>query len=403
MPKVIIAEKDLTNAEAIQNDDYIVLIPGTRALKSNETEEYFKDADTFKKSLTEVESGEDFWDLPSKMAYRLLKLGMTVLYRVISDKSVLDDLGLESGDLGFWGPYKDKSLYNLRFLTAGGYASRASAEAMIRCAAARGDAIALIDFPEIGESGSDYSTEALQSYIKSLAVDEVVRENGVHENSFKYAAAFAPTIKFKESLEDGGSIEYPASFGYLACFAKHVKSYPDWFAMAGSVRGKLPYEGVETSYRYGQVDIDSLQDRTTEGSKAVNVITEIRPYGNIVWGNRTLFPIETDPETDTRGLKASSFLNIRHICCDIKKTLYRAARRFTFEPNSDTLWINFKGAITPLLEEMRTNQGIRGYKVVKETTDQKATLKAVVKIIPIEAVEDFDLTVELSDSIAVTE
>jgi hypothetical protein len=102
-------------------------------------------------------------------------------------------------------------------------------------------------------------------------------------------------------------------------------------------------------------------------------------------------------------LTASSFLNIRQLCCDIKKTLYRAARRFTFEPNSDTLWINFKGAITPLLEEMKTNQGIRGYKIVKEATDQKATLKAVVKIIPIEAVEDFDLTVELSDSITVTE
>ena len=173
--------------------------------------------------------------------------------------------------------------------------------------------------------------------------------------------------------------------------------------MAGSIRGKLPYEQVKVDYRYGQEDIDILQDRITEGSKAVNVVAEIRPYGNIVWGNRTLFPVTRDPETDTIGLKASSFLNIRHLCCDIKKVLFRAARRFTFEPNSDALWVNFKGAITPLLEEMRTGQGIKGYKLIKESTDQKATLKAVVKIIPIEAVEDFDLTVELSDSISVTE
>ncbi len=102
-------------------------------------------------------------------------------------------------------------------------------------------------------------------------------------------------------------------------------------------------------------------------------------------------------------LTASSFLNIRHLCCDIKKTLYRAARRFTFEPNSDALWFNFKGAITPLLDEMKANQGIRGYQIIKLRTNKKALLVAKIKIVPIEAVEDFDLTVELSDSIEVTE
>ena len=102
-------------------------------------------------------------------------------------------------------------------------------------------------------------------------------------------------------------------------------------------------------------------------------------------------------------LTASSFLNIRQLCIDIKKTLYRAARRFTFEPNSDVLWVNFKGAITPLLEEMKANQGLKGYQIIKVKTNKKALLAARIKIVPIEAVEDFDLTVELTDSIEVTE
>lgn len=102
-------------------------------------------------------------------------------------------------------------------------------------------------------------------------------------------------------------------------------------------------------------------------------------------------------------LTASSFLNIRHLCIDIKKTLYRAARRFAFEPNSDDLWFNFKGAITPLLDEMKANQGIRGYQVIRVKTKKKALFVARIKIIPVEAVEDFDLTVELADSIEVTE
>lgn len=252
----------------------------------------------------------------------------------------------------------------------------------------------------------DSSAESILEYIDSLVVENIKRENGVEEDPFKYAAAFSPEVTFKESISLG-TTTYKGSFAYLACFAKHTERFPDWYAMAGSVRGKLPYDEVETTHSYGQAEIDKLQRRTLndgeESFKAVNVIANIRPYGNIVWGNRTLFPIKMDPETGTVGLKASSFLNIRNLCCDIKKTLFRAARRFTFEPNSDALWINFKSAIIPLLEEMRTGQGIRGYKIIKESSEEMATLKATVKIIPIEAVEDFDLTVELSDSISVTE
>ena len=112
---------------------------------------------------------------------------------------------------------------------------------------------------------------------------------------------------------------------------------------------------------------------------------------------------ENDNSEAAIQLTASSFLNIRQLCIDIKKTLYRAARRFSFEPNSDALWVNFKGAITPLLEDMKANQGIKGYQVIKVNSNKKALLVARIKIVPIEAVEDFDLTVELADSIEVTE
>lgn len=105
--------------------------------------------------------------------------------------------------------------------------------------------------------------------------------------------------------------------------------------------------------------------------------------------------------SDAIQLVASDFLNIRSLCCDLKKTIYRAARRYTFDPNTDTLWINFKSAITPLLERMKSNQGIRDYQFVKVPTTKKALLAARIIITPIEAVEDFDVTVVLDDSIEV--
>ena len=111
-----------------------------------------------------------------------------------------------------------------------------------------------------------------------------------------------------------------------------------------------------------------------------------------LWGNRTAYPL------DANDLTAYHFLNIRQLCSTIKKQLYVSCRRFTFDPNSDTLWVNFVNSITPTLDAMKADQGIRDYKVVKVFTDKKATLKARIRIIPIEAVEDFDITVSLEDS-----
>ena len=85
MPKVVIAEKDLTTAEAIQYDDYIVLIPGTSAFKidskSYETGEeyYFKGSEgakKFKKALFDYD--KDFEDYEQHGPYKYSIKGNTV-------------------------------------------------------------------------------------------------------------------------------------------------------------------------------------------------------------------------------------------------------------------------------------------------------------------------------------
>ena len=121
-----------------------------------------------------------------------------------------------------------------------------------------------------------------------------------------------------------------------------------------------------------------------------------------MWGNRTCAIL--GDYNSGEDLTADHFLNIRQLCATIKKQLYVSCRRYTFDPNSDTLWINFVDSIAPTLEEMKANQGIRDYKVIKvvEANPKKATLKAKIRIIPIEAVEDFTLTITLEDSFGET-
>ena len=207
-------------------------------------------------------------------------------------------------------------------------------------------------------------------------------------DGMKNAECYAPWGFYQSasSTASTGLIELPASFGYLAAMGIASQNNPSWLAVAGVNRGVIPnIDHLSVSVTEAEANLVQPTDEV-----AINAICNIRPYGLIIWGNRTLFK-------NVEGLVASSFANIRQGVNDSKKTLYVASKRLMFEQNSDILWINFKSLITPLLDKMVSGEGITSYKIYKQATTTKATLKALIKIYPIEAVESFDLTVELSD------
>ena len=70
----------------------------------------------------------------------------------------------------------------------------------------------------------------------------------------------------------------------------------------------------------------------------------------------------------------------------------------TFELNSDVLWLNFKSEIEPTLDQMKSGNGISNYKIIKLPTTKKATIACKIRLYAIEAIEDWDITVELADS-----
>jgi hypothetical protein len=180
--------------------------------------------------------------------------------------------------------------------------------------------------------------------------------------------------------------------------------FAEWYAAAGYNRGVSSYAIDHTSVKLGEIAINALEPRNYKDGEvhpkfACNVIANFRG-SYYLWGNRTAFSIKS--ANGGGDLVASHFLNIRQLCTTIKKQLYVSCRRFTFDPNSDTLWYNFTGSIVPTLERMKADQGIRDYKIIKVYTDKKATLKAKIRIIPIEAVEDFDIEISLEDSFGET-
>lgn len=378
MPKIKITELDLTTA-ATSSIDAIVFIPIEVAEEDTFGPTLFLTAGAFEAAVPEAESSEGT-DAGWTMVKQLLGAGMQVLVQGVTALTEVDwtKTGLA-----------DKSLYDVRFLTAGAFEHTDGVDSegrpiddgtngdMIDCAKTRGDCIALVDHPKALTDAED---------IKAYA--------GTPTNG-EFGAMFAPWCNFTFNAEE---FTLPGSFAFLMAYAASTVNNPSWFAVAGAARGRVP--GLDKPLvDFGSAAIDVLQSRTAELDEegdnvgiAINPIAPVRPFGYIIWGNRTL--------KNNEGTTALSFLNVRNLVCELKKVLYRAARSLTFEQNSDVLWVKFTSLVYPTLDRMTSGNGISGYKILKLTTDARARLKATVRIFPIEAVEDFELSVVLEDEAA---
>lgn len=330
----------------------------------------------------------------------------------------------------------DKWTYNVKYITTGGYptilkeqktATENNNEAQITItqdysllqtvamgSAIRGDSISLIDSPykedvlttfkninenitkkDLNETGN-YYIKGTQSNKCNLKFTLDKKRKG--ESTLKYGTIIGPSGSYAilDSLLTSlgiTNISMPGSFGYLLSLSNSINTYknPDYLAIAGVIRGKVP-NLIQLDTETTGAQADSVQVR--DGDKiCINPIIKVQNYGYCIWGNRTLFP-----NLDINDLSASSFLNIRVMCADVKKVTFAACQKLTFETNTTELWLKFKAEVEPILEKMISNGALENYELSKLVSDQKATLTANIKLVTQYAVEDFDITFNLTDS-----
>ena len=304
----------------------------------------------------------------------------------------------------------DKGEYSVKYITSGAYPTyelvfydeksgeykdAGIVDAMINCAYTRGDAFALIDHsnnPERSLKATDGSG-SVYAHIKKTEGSGI--PNSDERNTF--ATMFTPWATYSCPLAPAKHTTQlmPASFAYLTGMAQSVVVNPNWLAIAGVNRGLAPsIKALNTVERLTNTIADAYQPRD---ERAINAITNIKPYGLTIWGNRTLV------SNGEGNLTGKSFLNIRSLICDIKKVAYTAAKSLLFEQNTEILWNKFKAQIMPTLDKMVHGYGLSNYKIIKATTKYngdplaKGEIAAVIKIYPIYAVEDFEITVVMSD------
>ncbi len=297
---------------------------------------------------------------------------------------------------------EDKGQYSVKYITSGGYPTyfvgdETIALKMMNVAALRGDAVAIIDH--------EYDISRPLNYKDPKSIYYSVNNTFKAQEDATYAAMFTPYGEYS-LIRVGGKTILPASFGYLKSLATAIKTSPNWLAMAGVSRGQVPgYTPIDGDPIITNVIAENYQPKQADEAGlnmiGINAITNIRPYGQCIWGNRTL------AMTPTLGGEPRNFLNTRNMISDIKKLAYTTAKELMFEQNSDTLWLKFKSGVSPLLEQLRSGNGISDYKLIKGTTHYgtdgngaplgRNELAAVIRIYPMYAVEYFEITVVVTD------
>lgn len=287
MPNITIKESDLTNPGSLNVTSNVVYVPGlaTKVPKNFNTLEprLYSDLAIFQADFGDkvpivkkdaTDSDPKTFDTGYIYAVELLRLGMPVLFDCLVNKSVVVGV-TDTGRIDISGvtgkkltlsqiagaatnalsneALKDKGLYNIKFVTNGGYVDANTNEKARELASARMDCCAILDI---------LKGKTIEEDIKSALEDSTALRNiGLPKfdiDKSKYSAAFAPWGTYAPpcisnyatgSYDSNSKAEYypsivklPASFGYLLAAANSFKAgAANWSAIAGATRGNIPY------------------------------------------------------------------------------------------------------------------------------------------------------------------
>lgn len=252
---------------------------------------------------------------------------------------------------------------------------------MLDLCANRGDCYTLID----------HADNVIRPWYGEKSLKYAVDNFGFGEKA-KYAGMFTPWATYNIDMLNSVKL-MPASFGYLRTLAKGMIAYNNYFAFAGVNRGVV--DGIRELHCAKPLTNTVANDLQTKDGFSINPITYVRPYGLTLWGNRTLLEATGD-------LKATNFLNIRNLVCEVQKTAYQSAKVCLFENDNLGTWVKFTNPIKQLLTNMQNAGALAAFEVARVPVVEKAVIAAEIRLVPIYAVEEFWITVTLLDNGEVT-
>lgn len=252
-----------------------------------------------------------------------------------------------------------------------------------------------------GDPFSDKIRLALKDYPKTIQTEtEVVDKQGNKttetkteiEHHYYSIEADNEARKFSSLLIPNTS-DGSATKAYLRALSEAINNNQEWLPIANSSRGQVVAAPDLKVTKY-HLDKEIIKD---QDSTSFNGIVTIKPYGNVIWGDRTLLQ-------NSSSVSASSYISLMLVVCDLSKRAYQASVRYTYESNNSVTWLNYKSMITPLLDQMVSSGVLQSYSIEKVTANSENstspynTMICKITVYPNLPVENFEIYINLKNA-----
>ncbi len=286
----------------------------------------------------------------------------------------------------------DPEFVDMNLISMPGLTDDTLTEHMIQVCEDRGDAMAVIDIPNVYTPFTETEAAYKQFSARLGSVSTAVSNLEARQLNSSYACTYYPWVQVRDTV-NGGLLWVPPSVVALGTFASAEASSEIWFAPAGFNRGGLS-EGsaglpvVAVTERLTSQDRDELYDAN------INPIASFPNEGIVIFGQKTL---QVTPSALDR-------INVRRMMIFVKKQISAVANGILFDQNVQVTWNRFIAAADPILRSVQNRLGISEYRLILDDTTTTPDLVdqnivyAKVYVKPAKAIEYIAIDFVITDS-----
>ena len=244
----------------------------------------------------------------------------------------------------------DPETLDMNLVAAPGLTNKTLTERMINMCEARGDALALIDLPDVYYPASEQYFADKSNRIGTTPVQAASSLKDRRIDS-SYGATFYPWVQTRD--QTGQMLWIPPSVAMMGVLASSEKKSKVWFAPAGFNRGGLS-EGAAGIPITGVTEKLTSKNRDNLYEAGINPIASFPSSGIVVFGQKTL----------QERASALDRINVRRMVIYLKKQISILSTQVLFEQNVQATWNRFKSLIEPLLANTKVDFGITDYRLI---------------------------------------
>lgn len=205
----------------------------------------------------------------------------------------------------------------------------------------------------------------------------------------EYVAFVAGRKRFLSDVGQSNGVIFTANLSpdTAGCIARTAASVSRWVPPAGKTRGRI-LGVVSLQQNFSVADSDYLY------AGGVNPVKNFPGEGTFLMGNKTSYS----------GSGVLGSINIAGMVAYLKKQLLIIANSLLFEANTPQLRQQFISRATPLLESIKSGNGISAFTIVSDASNNTPTTIAANKLIvditikPNSSVQTISITVINSDT-----